>query len=258
VGGEAQPVRIAIPSLPAVDLLLRPLDGATEAAVVPERPGAATTLVETLASHADGSPLDIRALPVSVHDRLLAAIYEAGFGDQVSCQAFCSACGEAFRFSFALSALIESQDRAAEAAGALAADGSWTTPEGARLRPPTLDDGGDGDAAALLSRLAAEPVTEDRAEALGAFLESASPLLSLDLETLCPECSAPQKVWFDLARFLLRAIAAERPFLIRETHLIAARYGWSHQEIMALPRADRRAYATLIESERSASLRLAS
>lgn len=251
-------MRIAIPSLPAADLLLRPLDGATEVAVVPERPGAATALVEALATRIDGSPLDPRTLPVSIHDRLLATIYEAGFGDQVSCQAFCSACGQPFRFSFALPALIESQDRAAEAAGLLDQDGYWTAPTGARIRPPTLADAAGGDADSLLDRLAAEPVEAEEAEALGAFLEIASPLLSLDLETPCPECSASQKVWFDLARFLLRAIAAERPFLVRETHLIAARYAWSHAEIMALPRPDRRAFATLIESERSASLRLAS
>lgn len=80
-------------------------------------------------------------------------------------------------------------------------------------------------------------------------------MMSLDIATACPECGRAQDVWFDLAAFLIRTLAGERPFLLRETHLLAARYGWSHGEIMALPRDDRRAFAALIESERSAAMR---
>ena len=90
---------------------------------------------------------------------------------------------------------------------------------------------------------------------VGEFLERAAPVMSFDLDAPCPHCNAAELVRFDLARYLAVRLAAERPFLLRETHLIASRYGWSHGEIMALSRTDRRAYAGLIEAERASAQR---
>ncbi len=258
VDGSLHPVRIAIPSLPPADFLLRPMDGHSEAAVVADRPGMATLLLERLVVGIDGEPVDVRGLPVTVHDRLLASLYALEYGEDVSCQATCEACAQPFQFRFALPALLASQDEAAADAGLPAEHGCWETPSGARLRPPDLRDAAGGAPEGLLARIAGSPVPAEEAEGLAAFLEKASPILAIDLDTACPGCGAAQAVAFDLPHFLVRALAGEKPFLIREVHLIAARYGWSHEEIMALPRADRRAFATLIESERSASLRRAS
>lgn len=249
------PVRVAIPSLPTADFLLRPMDGHSEAAIVADRPGMATLLLERLVVGGEGEAVDVRALPVAVHDRLLASLYTLEYGENVSCQASCAACAQPFQFRFALPALLASQDQAAAEAGSPGGDGCWEAPSGVRLRPPDLRDAAAGAPEGLLARIAQSPVPAEEVEALAAFLEKASPILAIDLDTACPGCGASQSVAFDLARFLVRALAGERPFLIREIHLIAARYGWSHSEIMALPRADRRAFATLVESERSASLR---
>jgi hypothetical protein len=79
--------------------------------------------------------------------------------------------------------------------------------------------------------------------------------MAFDVAAPCPRCRADNETRFGLAAFLAARLAAERPFLVRETHLIASRYGWGHAEIMALSRVDRRAYATLVEGERSAGLR---
>ena len=255
VDGGLHPVRVAIPSLPPADFLLRPLDGHSEALIAADRPGMATLLLERLLVGGDGKAADVSALPLAVHERLLASLYTLEYGETVSCQATCGACAEPFQFRFALPALLASQDEAAAEAGLPGEDGCWETPSGARLRPPDLRDAGAGAPEDLISRIADRPVPAEELDAVAAFLEKASPILSIDLDAACPGCGASQSVAFDLARFLVRALAAERPFLIREVHLIAARYGWSHGEIMALPRIDRRAFATLIESERSASLR---
>jgi hypothetical protein len=234
------------------------MDGHSEAAVVADRPGMATLLLERLVIGKDGQAIDVLSLPVAVHDRLLASLYRLEYGEDVSCQATCRACAEPFQFRFALPALLASQDEAAANCGLPGEHGCWETPSGAFLRPPDLRDAAAGAPADLLARIARSPVPPEAVEDLTAFLERASPILAIDLDTACPGCGEAQIIAFDLARFLVRALAAEKPFLIREVHLIAARYGWSHSEIMALPRADRRAFATLIESERSASLRRAS
>jgi hypothetical protein len=247
-------VTIAMPSLPPARYLVARITGAVEASLAPARAGEATRLLGLLLRAEDGGTVDLGTLAAPVHDRLLADIYTTEIGERADCRAQCAACGEAFEFGFALAGLIAAQDEAARGIGLPDVDGCWPAGE-ARLRVPLLRDLADPSPAALLARLCAPAPHADAAEALAAILEQAAPLLSLDLDALCPHCGAAQRLPFDLPRFLLAALANERPFLVRETHLVAARYGWSHAEIMALPRDERRAYASLIESERSAALR---
>lgn len=244
-------VVIALPSLPPARAVLRRIAGADEAALAPGRPGEPTRLLAALARTADGAPLDVLDLPVTVHDRLLAQVYRTEVGDQATCRAACAGCGKAFEFDLAVPELLAAQDTEAAACGPPDADGRWSV-AGTRVRAPTLADAAGPD---LPAALCEGTVAPDALAAVGAFLEHACPLLALELDAACPHCGAAQQLAFDLPRFLVRTIANERPFLVRETHLLASRYGWSHAEIMALPRDDRRAYATLIESERSAALR---
>ena len=249
---------VAIPSLPPAAYLLGRLDGRAESMIEPDAPAMPTRLLEALLRDRDGGAVDIQNLPVAFHDRLLAFVYRAELGDSVKARAACPDCGESFEFGFSLADLLATQDEAAAAVGLPDGEGRWTAPGRLRLRPPTLADAGAGSGAALLERLAGTPVPPELVEDMAAFLEAASPLLSVDISTRCPGCEADRQVRFDLPRFLVDALAGERPFLIRETHLVAARYGWSHAEILALSREDRRAFAALIESERSAALRRAS
>jgi len=252
------PADIAIPSLPRAAFLLKRIDGRLEDALAPDATGMISRLLGALLTDRAGTPVDLAAVPLAVHDRLVALVYLAELGPSVKGRADCRGCGESFEFGFSLTELLANQDAAAAEIGPPADDGYWRTAAGVRIRPPTLGDARAEDSETLLSRIAGNPVPIDQHEAVSAFLEQASPLLSLDVETTCPSCRESQPVWFDLARFLLDALATERPFLIREVHLIAARYGWSHGEIMGLRRDDRRAFAALIESERSAALRRAS
>lgn len=246
----ARLVTIAVPSLAPVRAVLRPITGSDEAVLAPHRAGEPTRLLASLARSEDGSALDLLTLPVTVHDRLLADVYRAEVGEKADCRAACSVCREPFEFQLVLADLIEGQDRDAAACGPADADGRWLV-GATRVRPPTLADAAGGLAAVC------DPPGDDEAAltAVAAFLEQVSPLLALDLDATCPHCGAAQRLGFDLPRFLVHVLANDRPFLIRETHLIAARYGWGHAEIMALPRDDRRAYAALIESERGAALR---
>jgi hypothetical protein len=247
----AYPVTVAVPSLPVLHVHLARVSGKEETWLNAERAGEATRL---LAALLHGSGIEAAALPVSVHDRLLAAIFRTEVGDTALCRAICAECEAPFEFSLPLESLIAAQDAAAADVGPLAEDGCWQF-DGIAVRPPTLDDARSRDPAALLRAVCHPEPAKAQTAAVAAFLERAAPILSMDLDTECPECGAAQLVGFDLPRFLVRALAAERPFMMREVHLIAARYGWSLTEILAMPRDDRRAFATLIESERSAALR---
>jgi hypothetical protein len=232
-------------------LCLRQLDGHAELFAEPANPGAASAILARVLVEANGAPVVLDDLLESWRDRALAGLFEREFGSTVDARAHCTACGEPFAFGFAIGPIIAAQTARAAATGvALDAEGFWVLGEG-RLRPPTLGDVLRSDAPdTLLTALSEGAIDAERADAL---LDAAAPLLSIDLETACPHCLARQTVAFSIGAYFVECLAAERPLLIRETHLIASRYGWSHESIMALPRGDRRAYAHLVVAERSAA-----
>jgi hypothetical protein len=229
--------------------------GADELAFGPGSGAAGVTgLLARLVHDGAGEPLDLATLSISQTDRLLAALYTALYGPRAECQLRCGACPEPYEFTLDLDEIIAAQD--SERPGPCDEEGCWTLPDGRRLRAPALADMGD-DPATLMTRLivAGDPALSPAM--VDDWLERAAPLLSLDLDAACPHCQHHAVVRFDLAVFLAARLAGERPFLLREVHLIAARYGWDRTEIMALSRDERRTYAGLIEGERSAGLRLA-
>jgi len=243
-------VRLDLPSLGERTLFLRELDGRAELLAEPDAPGAAGALLAALLVEADGTPVAMPDLLATWQDRALAALFEREFGGRIECRSRCGACGEAYEFGFALGEMRTAQDAAATLIGLVPdGEGYWRLADGSRLRPPTLGDLADRpDPAALLAALGGGAGDTALAEAA---LEVGAPLLSGEVEAVCPECEAAQTLDFDIGRYLVESLAGERPLLIRETHLIASRYGWSHEAIMALPRRDRRAYAQLIIGERS-------
>ena len=222
-------------------LTLRPLTGADELALAGIDAASALALLSRLA---DG--VDLSTLTVSQIDRALVGTYLMLYGPRAECQAACESCGERYDFTLDLPQIVADQD--AERPGPPDADGTWALSVGARVRAPTQADLA-GDPATLAARLTVEG--HAGADEISAFLETAEPVLTLDMSARCPDCGTAAEVRFDLSTYLTRRLAAERPFLVRETHLIASRYGWSHREIMALTRDDRRAYAGLIEAERA-------
>ncbi len=224
-------------------LRLKPLTGADELALA----GIGTAAAMTLLARLSEGP-ELSDLSVSQIDRALAAVYHMLYGTRADCRAVCADCGEAYEFALDLSEIIAAQD--AERPGPPDREGAWALPDGRRLRAPRPADLAGGPEV-LVARVMLEGDPQADPEAVGAFLERAAPVLTLDLDTACPHCGAAVPVRFDIAAYLTRRLAGERPFLIRETHLIASRYGWSHGEIMALTREDRRAFAGLIEGERA-------
>lgn len=241
----------ARPALGPQSIHLAPLRGAEEAVFAPGA-GADTTmaLVRALARDAQGRPVALDQLTVTEADRLVLRLYLAVYGEGAECRMQCRACDEPSEFTVDLLDIARTQDQTAPPLPD--GDTHWTLPDGTRVRPPRLADLMAGDS--LIERIA-EGSAE--AEEIEAWLDTAAPVMGFDILAPCPHCGETNDIRFDLAAFFAARLAGERSFLIRETHLLASRYGWSHGEILALSRADRRAYATLIEGERAAGLRAA-
>jgi hypothetical protein len=141
-------------------------------------------------------------------------------------------------------------------------DGIYTLSDGRRFRLPTVSDQEsvlgletDAGAGALLERcmVAGDPM--DNPQLLQNAMDEVGPVLDVDLDAACPKCGAHESVRFGIQTYLLRMLAYEKRFLVREIHLIAVAYGWGHEEILGLTREDRRAFVSLIQAEREARRR---
>jgi len=259
---------------------LRPLQGRDEQSLAAAAEGATAVveLLDRLLVEAPGTsvgPGRAWELAVSDRDRLLAAVYAATFGDQIESVVPCEHCGEGSELGFSLAALVESlapepNDLAACGLSGPDEAGVYTLADGLRFRLPSsadqralLDTRSDQRRVALLRRCivadaepgAARTPSDLSAEILDrveSAMEIVGPTVARTLNLNCHECGVEQSARFDIQHFLLRALAHERRFLMREIHYLASSYGWSLDEILGLSRDDRRTLVGLVAAASTA------
>jgi hypothetical protein len=246
---------------------LRPLCGHDETFVGNGSLVDGTALLDRLLVETPGTtvgPGRARDLTVCDCDRLFAAIYLKYFGEQVEGTVSCRDCREPFQVSFSLRNLLANLEAPAgrDVVGP-DEDGTYTLSDGRRFRLPTVSDQQsvlglqtDAAAGALLERCLVAGDPTDNPHLLQQAMDGVGPVLDLDLDVACPGCGVSESVRFDMQAHLLRLLAHERRFLVREIHLIAVTYGWGYGEILNLTREDRRAFVALIQAEREARRRV--
>lgn len=106
----------------------------------------------------------------------------------------------------------------------------------------------------LLPPHTAVPLAPEQLARLAATMEEADPLVAFRAATMCPECGRAVELPVDLELTALQTLAALRRSLLREIHALATRYGWSEEEILAIPAARRAEYRRLIAEEEENSL----
>ncbi|MBK9036248.1 MAG: hypothetical protein IPL61_34225 [Myxococcales bacterium] len=238
-------------------VFVRPLRGDDEESVVDADTWSAIALVDRLLVDVAGAacaPGQASALAAADRDRVLATVYRAELGDRIASTVTCPACQAQFDLDFQLSALCAAI-QATDGAAVAVAGGRYRLSDGTEVRIPTgLDE--------LTAALAPDPertllarcrLVGDADDAtVAAALEEIAPLVSTDLDAVCPECGQGHTVRFDVQSFLLARLLAERDQRAAEVHRLARGYGWSLSEILSLPRGRRRAYVELIEREQGA------
>lgn len=188
-------------------------------------------------------PHGISAAELSASDRdaLFAALHRKLWGDRIVSSLRCTACDALYDLSFDLSAL-QRQLVSTVPSHRITAPNCIEAEDRSVYQLPTAED--EEAAAALgletgraqLIQMAAG--TNERADAAAA-LEALAPLLDVDLETTCAECSHAQPARFDVQTFVLQRLLNERDHLLAELHAIACGYGWSLTEILSLARSVR-------------------
>jgi hypothetical protein len=237
---------------------LRELTGRDEYAISGASTSSAIELLDALLDEASQQRVRAADLVAADRDRLLAAVYARAFGDRIESTITCTRCEQPFDLHFSLQQLMESVDRRTpEVEWKPIGGGRFEAPGGATVR---LLTGSDELAASALSREEMESFLRDRAnasneesnEALAQAMDQIAPLLDLELVARCAECGHVHVVQFDIQRYTLGAILAERRRLLAEINRIAIAYAWRLDEILSLTRTDRRILVELIDNERVA------
>lgn len=185
-------------------------------------------------------------------DRLLALFYISLYGAKIESTVSCKECDQKFDLDFRLDELLQHYQ---PSTSILLNSGKYELESGVCFRLPNGEDeilieGLNIEEAEkqLFERCLLNGDIETDKEKVQQKMAELAPLLTMNMQTICPECSHVQEVRFDIQSFFLTRLYQEKSTLLREIHSIASHYHWSHQEILELPRNLRKQYAALIES----------
>jgi hypothetical protein len=233
----------------------------------PGDPALALALIERLAS--SEAPTDWSALAVTDADTIFVRLRQFLLGDRIVADLDCAnaACGRRVDVSFGLDAYLghhrpkPARGRGWSAAPAAGESGWFMLDDKSgktRFRLPTLGDlivvSGSPDPADQLARRCApaDPPGSAPPRALETAMRALAPALSGPIQGRCPDCGADFEVGFEARVYCLRELRDRARFVYDDVDVLAERYHWSEQAILALPNPRRQIYA-----ERARQARLA-
>lgn len=204
----------------------------------------------TAAAGVEGSAAD---WPLGRRSRALAELYCASFGTHVRGWTSCAACAEMMEFDI--------DGEAIAATGAAESDAQVSTAHGVFRLPTSRDLAlaaacGDADEAAalLLERCALAEgggvnvvaLAEREREEIEAKMAEADPLAEITLEFECTACGFHFGQVLELAQFVWAELESKARRLLWDVHLLAAAYGWSEGDILAMPASRRGLYVEMV------------
>lgn len=246
-----------------MDLILRHPTGAedvllAEAGTLNIR--TALLLLGAIGRDGEGGPVAWSSLPVSDLDAALLRLRQFLAGDWIKTTARCTqeACGSRIDLSFRISEFLEHQQpelrRDIEPAGHAGwfrlkgAEGEFRLPSCGDVAAVSANPGGYRE---LVQRCVKPEGMEEAARLrLEEAMEAMAPSLYTELEGECPECGQAVSVPFDPQVYVLRELRSRAMSIYEEIDLLAARYHWTEQEILAMPRVRRSRYAELSAERR--------
>jgi hypothetical protein len=189
--------------------------------------------------------------------RLVQALH-AHVGEVAALRCRCPACAAQVSFDVSLSALLDALPAADAASEHRLEEGAWQL----RFRLPApadllaLNDEPEEQpfAAALLRRCLidarhdgcpAEELPAALCELISVHMEALDPAASLAFDVTCTDCAHAWSAPFDPARALMAFVHDEAEALLLDIDTLAQRYGWSEDQILALPPLRRQAYLQL-------------
>ncbi len=195
---------------------------------------------------------------VGESDRRLLEVRELIFGPEITALAYCPECGNGLELNFDVADVKTAVP--VSSAQLMLADGGYE----ASFRLLTLGDL-QGARAAEESRLqrcllercllsvrrggvavTADELPEGFIRELSRRMGDADPQAEIRLDLECAECHHQWLGEFDIESFLWDEIQAWASRMLKEVHQLAAAYGWSEQQILALSPLRRHVYLNLV------------
>jgi hypothetical protein len=217
--------------------------------------------VELLArvASSDGGPIQWEGLTITDLETCLLELRRLLFGDVIRAEAVCpaAACGAKIDVSFRVSEYVAHHSpREVRDANARQTDGWYSlSASEVAFRLPLAGDRIAVAAAAhpdrALSARCLRPA-ELPPRILGRVvrvMQTMAPAMADVVQGRCPECDATVEMWFDPQEFTLRELHDEAAHIFDEVHLLASRYHWSEEEILAMSGRRRLRYVELIRQQ---------
>lgn len=213
-------------------------------------------LIRTLASRTGEADLDASALPFQDLQALALEQRRKLFGDEIRSRRRCHVrnCQAQTEVAFRIGEYLDRyRPRVARNVNAVAGEPGWFSLRNSELKFRLVTAGDVAEVGGLPNpEMELRRCTIRPADAAGrdvsrvqTAMEALSPTLSQELEGSCPDCGTLTRYLFDPLEYVLRELRYDAEFLFHDVHLLAARYHWSEERILALPRTRRMQYADL-------------
>jgi len=216
-------------------------------------------LDRTLALMGLACPEDAGQLTLGECDRRLLELHKLLFGSEITALAHCPQCSSALELNFNSGEM--QVDAGTPHTELVVSDSGYE----ASFRLPTLRDleslGTDASSSqfqtSLLRRclleakrygaaIMAEELPEGLVLAVSERMSEADPQAEINIQLECAECRHGWLEKFDVESFLWTKIQAWAGRTLNEVHCLAAAYGWSEQQILALSPVRRHMYLNLV------------
>ncbi|MCD4724432.1 MAG: hypothetical protein K8R63_06270 [Bacteroidales bacterium] len=195
-------------------------------------------------------------LTIADRDRMLCAIYQNTYGNNIISTVDCAKCEKQYDMDFALDSLIKSLEPVSSPEFSIR-DSVYvfSVNGGMEFRLPNGVDeiallGMDQEQAQkeLLSRCVLNEEQIHSMEKVEQAMEKIAPLIDHIFNAKCPECEHEQEFHFNIQHYLLSSLMQEKKQLAFEVHSLATAYNWGLKEILELPRTQRRMYMKILDS----------
>ena len=230
---------------------------------------AALALAPHLAEAADGSEIVWTDLAATDLDVLILRLRQALLGDRIASDLHCrgDGCGSRVDISFSIEAYIAHhrpkpppvRSRGWRVLACMdepgwfdfSAEGPERAEASARFRVPTVADqifaAGQREPETALARVCIRPehISAPMRRRVEAAMQVMAPSLVGELQGQCPDCGALVAARFDPRRYCLQELRDRARFIYGDVDVLARRYHWAEQSILAMPNARRANYVEL-------------
>jgi hypothetical protein len=190
-------------------------------------------------------------------DAALLSLRRRVFGPTLTGVAECPACGEPLELDVPVADLVVPEREAAPLS--VSEDGyevAFRLPSAADLAELGAAAPGGGGELWLLERCVVEcrrggadcapaELPPGVVAAVAAAMERADPQAEIELSLACASCGADVRLAFDVVAFLWREIESRAVRLVREVATLAAAFGWSERDVLAMSPGRRAWYVEL-------------